>query len=236
MFQAHVLTILPDMFPGPLGHSVVGRAQNKAWQLHVHDIRQYATDKHRNVDDTPYGGGAGMVMRADVIGRSIDALPAALPKICFSPRGQPLTQQDAANIATLQGITLLCGRFEGIDERVYQHYNIKEVSIGDFILTGGEIPAMVLLDSVVRLLPDVLGNAQSCKDESFSNGLLEYPQYTRPFDWHGYAVPDVLLSGHHDKIATWRQEQSKEITKNRRPDLWCAYKARTEEAKQSDAL
>lgn len=238
MFQAHILTLLPDVFPGILGESITGRALGVCWNLHTHNIRNHATNKHRTVDDTPYGGGPGMVMRADVVGRALDATPANLPKIYLSPRGKPWTQKRAQSLANEEGVVLLCGRFEGIDARIFEYYPIEEVSVGDFVLTGGEIPAMALLDSVVRLLPNVLGNINSSEDESFTAGLLEYPHYTRPNDWRGLSVPDVLRSGHHDKIASWRQEQSQAITQKRRPDLWRAFtyqQARSEEAKQSDA-
>jgi tRNA (guanine37-N1)-methyltransferase len=242
MFEAHVLTLFPDMFPGALAESVTGRGLGDKWSLQAHNIRDYATDKHNSVDDTPYGGGAGMVMRADIVGRALDAVEARthnLPKLCLSPRGEPWTQQRAQALSQKNGVILLCGRFEGIDARIFEHYDIEEVSIGDFVLTGGEIPAMALLDSVVRLLPNVLGSAESIEDESFTKGLLEYPHYTRPKDWRGLSVPDVLLSGNHKQIASWRQEQSENITQKKRPDLWCAHKkkqAQSEEAKQSDVI
>ncbi len=231
-WKAKVLTLYPEMFPGVLGHSLTGRAlQEGRWGLEPIDIRLFARGKHRNVDDTPAGGGAGMVLRADVLGRAIDFADngqrrADWPLVYLSPRGKPFTQQMAQRFSKARGITLLCGRFEGVDERVLEARQIEEVSLGDFVLTGGEIAAQALIDAAVRLLPDVLGNAESIEAESFSSGLLEHPHYTRPAEWEGRSIPEVLTSGHHAKVAAWRQEQSEALTKSRRPDLWAAYQQR----------
>ncbi len=228
-WKARVLTLYPDMFPGVLGHSLTGRAlQEGLWGLEPIDIRMFARGKHRNVDDTPAGGGAGMVLRADVVGRAIDFADkgharADWPVIYLSPRGAPFTQAMARRFSEARGITLLCGRFEGVDERVLEARQVEEVSLGDFVLTGGEIAAQAVIDATVRLLPKVLGNAESTEEESFSAGLLEHPHYTRPAEWEGRTIPDVLTSGHHGKVAAWRQAQSEEITRARRPDLWEAY-------------
>lgn len=228
-WRAKVLTLYPDMFPGILGHSLTGRAlQEGLWALEPIDIRMFATGKHRNVDDTPAGGGAGMVLRADVVGRAIDFADKGhtreeWPVIYLSPRGKPFDQAMAHRFSHAKGITLLCGRFEGVDQRVLDARKVEEVSLGDFILTGGEIAAQALIDATVRLLPDVLGNAASTEEESFSNGLLEHPQYTRPAEWEGHIIPEILTSGHHGNISKWRQEMSEALTKNRRPDLWSAF-------------
>ncbi len=230
-WTAKILTLFPDAFPGVLGESLTGRAlQDGKWALEAIDLRPFGVGKHRNVDDTPAGGGAGMVLRPDVLGRAIDVAQSGVPAdraqwplIYMSPRGRPLTQAMARRFSQGRGMTVLCGRFEGVDERVLEHYGIEEVSLGDFVLTGGEIAAQAMLDATVRLLPDVLGNAESIEEESFSNGLLEHPQYTRPAEWRGRAIPEVLMSGHHGKIAEWRQEMSERITRERRPDLWAAY-------------
>jgi tRNA (guanine37-N1)-methyltransferase len=224
-WRATVLTIFPEMFPGPLGLSLAGKALAESkWELGVIDIRDFAGDKHRSVDDTPAGGGAGMVMRADIAAAAIDAARAAMPEgaptIYLSPRGYPFMQEQARELAEGPGIILLCGRFEGIDERVLQARNVEEISIGDYVLSGGELAAQVVIDAVVRLLPGVAGNESSLAEESFAQRLLEYPHYTRPRDWEGRAIPDVLLSGDHKKIAEWRREQAEKITKQRRPDLW----------------
>jgi len=231
VWTAQVITLLPEAFPGVLGHSLTGRAlADGLWRLATTDLRAYGEGRHRNVDDTPAGGGAGMVLRADVMGRAIEAAtegaPSGRPLICLSPRGAPLTQAMAAALAEGPGVTLICGRFEGLDERVIEHYRITEVSIGDFILTGGEIAAQALIDACVRLLPGVLGNAASTEEESFSSGLLEYPQYTRPAEWMGRAIPPVLLSGDHAGIARWRHEMAEAQTRARRPDLWRAWRER----------
>jgi len=233
-WRAQVITLLPQAFPGVLGESLTGRAlKDGLWQLDTVDLRRFGEGKHRNVDDTPAGGGAGMVLRPDVMGRAIDearsTMPPAAPILYLSPRGRPFDQAMARGLATTPGITLICGRFEGLDERVIQHYGIQEVSLGDFVLTGGEIAAQALLDATVRLIPGVLGNADSTEEESFSEGLLEHPQYTRPPEWKGHKIPDVLMSGHHGKIAKWRHEQAKEITEIRRPDLWHAYQKRNDD-------
>ncbi len=227
-WKAKVLTLFPDAFPGTLGFSLSGKAlQEGLWALETIDIREFATDKHRSVDDTPTGGGAGMVLRADIVAAAIDAAAEGSdwPVIYLSPRGRPMDQSLARHLAAGPGVTLLCGRFEGVDERVLQARNVLEVSLGDFVLTGGEIAAMALIDATVRLIPRVLGNAESTGAESFSHGLLEHPHYTRPTDWEGRAIPEILLSGHHANIAEWRQAQAEKLTKERRPDLWRAWLA-----------
>ena len=227
-WKAKVLSLFPEAFPGTLGLSLTGKAlQEGLWALEVIDIRDFATDKHRSVDDTPAGGGAGMVLRADVVAAAIDHAAEGndWPVIYLSPRGNPMDQALAHRLAKAPGVTLLCGRFEGVDERVLQTRDVVEISLGDFVLTGGEIAAMALIDATVRLIPRVLGNAESTEAESFSHGLLEHPHYTRPTDWEGRAIPEVLLSGHHAKIAKWRQSQAETLTKERRPDLWRAWLA-----------
>lgn len=225
VWRAQVITLLPEAFPGILGDSLTGKAlKDGIWQLHTTDLRRFGIGKHRNVDDTPAGGGAGMVLRADVVANAIaDTRRRAkgqMPLIYLSPRGVPFTQKMAQDLAATDGVTLLCGRFEGVDERVLEHYDIIEVSMGDYVLTGGELPAMVLIDACVRLLPGVLGNAESALEESHSSGLLEHPQYTRPATWEGRDIPPVLTSGDHGKVAKWRREMSEKITQERRPDLW----------------
>ncbi len=224
-WRATVLTIFPEMFPGPLGLSLAGKAlAEDKWALRTMDIRDFATDKHRSVDDTPSGGGAGMVMRTDIAASAIDAAradaPAETPTIYLSPRGRSLTQRRVREVAAAPGVILLCGRFEGIDERVLEARNVEDISIGDYVLSGGELAAQVLIDACVRLLPGVAGNESSLAEESFAGDLLEYPHYTRPRLWEGRAIPEVLLSGDHEKIAEWRREQAEKITKERRPDLW----------------
>jgi tRNA (guanine37-N1)-methyltransferase len=219
-FSAHVLTLYPGMFPGPLGTSLAGRGLGSAWTLNATNIRDYATDKHKSVDDTPAGGGAGMVLRADVLAAAIDAAPEGLPRIAFTPRGTPLTQRRVRELAAGPGVVLLCGRFEGFDERIFEARGIEEVSIGDFVLSGGEVAAIVLLDACVRLLPGVMGAASSGDDESFETGLLEYPHYTRPVEWEGRTIPEVLRSGDHARIAAWRKSRAESDTRLRRPDLW----------------
>jgi tRNA (guanine37-N1)-methyltransferase len=223
-FAATVLTLYPEMFPGPLGASLAGRALERAiWSLDVRDIRAVATDRHRTVDDTPSGGGLGMVLKADVLAAAIDAAAPAddpRPRLLMSPRGVPLDQARVRALAAGPGALVVCGRFEGVDQRVIEGRGLEEVSIGDYVLSGGEIAAMVLLDAVVRLLPGVMGKEASGEDESFSHGLLEYPHYTRPAVWEGRAVPDVLVSGDHGRIDRWRREQSEALTRVRRPDLW----------------
>lgn len=231
VWQARVLTLYPEMFPGPLGASLTGKAlENGLWALETLDIRNFAHDKHRSVDDTPAGGGSGMVLRADVVGAAIDQSLVGVPEdrerwpvICLSARGRPVTQARVARLAAGAGCTLLCGRFEGIDQRVLEARGVEEISVGDAVLTGGELPAMMLIDAAVRLMPGVLGTLESTEEESFTTGLLEHPQYTRPPEWEGRAIPEVLLSGHHAKIAEWRRSQAEETTKRRRPDLWRAF-------------
>ena len=223
-WRATVLTIFPEMFPGPLGLSLAGKAlAGGKWALSAIDIRDFATGRHRSVDDTPAGGGAGMVMRADIAAAAVDAardaMPEGTPAIYLSPRGKPLTQSRARELAEGPGMILLCGRFEGVDERALEARAIDEISIGDYVLSGGELAALVLIDVCVRLLPGVAGNEVSLAEESFAHGLLEYPHYTRPREWEGRAIPDVLLSGDHESIAKWRREQAEKITKERRPDL-----------------
>ncbi|MCL4155407.1 UNVERIFIED_CONTAM: hypothetical protein GTU68_057185 [Idotea baltica] len=208
------------MFPGPLGLSLAGKAlDKKLWNMDVMQIRDHALDKHRNVDGTPSGGGPGMVMKADVMGRAIDAAQSKRPAD-LSPRGKKLDQNMVHDFANKKGLTLICGRFEGLDERVLEKRNIQEVSLGDFVLSGGEIAALMLMDAVVRLIPGVIGEPDTLLEESFTSGLLEYPQYTRPQEWEGLEIPDVLMSGHHEKIKEWRRAKSEKLTKERRPDLW----------------
>ncbi len=231
VWTAHVITLFPQAFPGVLGESLTGKAlADRLWQLKPIDLRPYGEGKHRNVDDTPAGGGAGMVIRSDILGRAIrdarDNTRGDVPVIYLSPRGKRFDQQMARDLAAKDGVILICGRFEGVDERVIEHFNITEVSLGDFVLTGGEIAAQALIDATVRLIPRVLGNAESTEDESFTNGLLEHPQYTKPAVWEGRGIPDILLSGHHAKIALWRKAQAARLTKERRPDLWRAYCAK----------
>jgi len=228
VWKAKVITLFPTAFPGVLGESLTGKAlQEGLWQLETIDLRRFGVGKHRNVDDTPAGGGAGMVLRPDVLGDAVEAAndgrQGNWPLIYLSPRGAPMNQSLMQNLARADGVTLLCGRFEGVDERVLEHYGIQEVSLGDFVMTGGEIAAQALIDATVRLIPGVLGNQASTEEESFSSGLLEHPQYTRPAIWNGHHIPEVLMSGHHGRIEDWRKQQSKEITKARRPDLWDAY-------------
>jgi tRNA (guanine37-N1)-methyltransferase len=228
MWQASVLTIFPDVFPGPLGASLAGKAMAAgAWSLDVVDIRAFATDNHRSVDDTPAGGGPGMVMKADILGRAIDATATdQRPRLLLSPRGAPLTQMRVEALAGGPGVVLISGRFEGIDERVIAGRSLEEVSIGDYVLSGGEIAAMVLIDACVRLLPGVMGAPASRAEESFTEGLLEYPQYTRPQLWEGLAIPEVLLSGDHGKIGAWRRGEAERLTRERRPDIWAAFLSR----------
>ena len=220
-----MLTLFPEMFPGPLAHSLAGTAlAGGLWSLDAVDIRGFATDKHRTVDDTPFGGGPGMVMRPDVIDAAIEgAALANAPLVYLTPRGAPLTQERAADLAAGPGVTLICGRYEGIDQRVLDARDVIEISLGDFVLSGGEPAALALLDACVRLLPGVMGAEESLEEESFAGGLLEYPHYTRPADWCGRKVPDVLLSGHHRNICAWRTEQAEMTTRTRRPDLWDRY-------------
>jgi tRNA (guanine37-N1)-methyltransferase len=232
-WKARVVTLFPESFPGVLGHSLTGRAlQSGLWSLETIDLRPFGRGPHKNVDDTPAGGGAGMVLRADVVA---DALAASLdgvprnrqewPLVYVSPRGAPFDQAMARRFAQARGMSILCGRFEGVDQRVLDHFDVEEVSLGDFVMTGGEIAAQALIDTTVRLLPGVLGNAASTDEESFSSGLLEHPQYTRPATWEGHDIPEILLSGNHAKIDQWRRAQAEALTRERRPDLWAEYEA-----------
>lgn len=222
--KINILTLYPEMFPGFLGYSLAGKAlAEKKCELNVVNIRDFATDKYKSVDDTPFGGGAGMVMKPAVLDSALKAVYQKGDIYYLSPRGEVFNQETAHTFATLDEITFLCGRFEGIDERIIQKWNMKEISIGDFVLSGGEPALLTMLDAVIRLLPNVMGNTASELEESFENGLLEYPQYTKPQDFEGMKVPEVLLSGHHQKINDWRLEQSKQLTKERRPDLWTKY-------------
>ena len=226
MWRATVLTIFPEMFPGPLGVSLAGKASaNGLWSLVAVDIRDFADDKHRTVDDTPAGGGPGMIMKADVLGRAIDAVADDRPLLLMSPRGQPLAQSGVWKLAQGPGIVAVCGRFEGVDERVIAGRGLIEVSIGDYVLAGGELAAMVLIEACVRLIPGVMGKEASGEEESFSASLIEYPQFTRPQMWEGRAIPDVLTSGDHRKVDAWRRAEAERLTRERRPDLWAAYQA-----------
>jgi tRNA (guanine37-N1)-methyltransferase len=219
-WPATVLTLYPEMFPGPLGHSLAGRAlADRIWSLATVQIRDFATDKHRSVDDTPAGGGVGMVMRADILAAALDSVADGAPKLVMSPRGEPLTQALVRDLAAGPGVTILCGRFEGIDERLFEARPVIPVSVGDYVLSGGEVAAMALLDACIRLLPGVMGAALSGEEESFESGLLEYPHYTRPQEWEGRRIPEVLRSGDHAKIAAWRRRQAEDETRLRRPDL-----------------
>jgi tRNA (guanine37-N1)-methyltransferase len=226
-WRATVLTIFPEMLPGPLAHSLAGKAmQTGVWRLETVDIRDFARDKHRSVDDAPFGGGPGMVMRPDVLDAAIAGTAGSSPLILLSPRGRRLDQDRVRALAEGPGMTLICGRFEGVDERVIEARAIEEVSLGDFVLSGGEPAAIALVDAAVRLLPGVMGAQETLEEESFEAGLLEYPHYTRPAEWCGRAVPDVLMSGHHEKIRAWRKLQAERTTESRRPDLWAAYQKR----------
>jgi len=233
-WTARVITLFPEAFPGVLGASLVGKALEEGlWRLDTVDLRTFGEGRHRNVDDTPAGGGAGMVLRADVMARALRSAEwevagdrARWPVIYLSPRGRRFDQAAARRLAACDGVTLICGRFEGLDERVIEHFGIEEISLGDFVMTGGEIAAEAVIDAVVRLRPGVLGNAASAEEESFSEGLLEHPQYTRPAEWQGRTIPEVLTSGDHGRVARWRRDEAERITRERRPDLWAAYKAR----------
>jgi tRNA (guanine37-N1)-methyltransferase len=227
LWRATVLTLFPEMFPGPLGVSLAGKAlASGIWALEARDVRDSATDRHRSVDDTPAGGGPGMVLRADILAAAIDAAeampewPENRPRLLMSPRGRPLTQSRVRELAAGPGPLIVCGRFEGVDQRVIEARNLEEISIGDYVLSGGEIAAMALIDACVRLLPGVMGSAESASEESFSSSLLEYPQYTRPQTFEGRSIPEILTSGDHAKVASWRQAQAKALTQARRPDLW----------------
>lgn len=232
-WAAHILTLFPEMFPGPLGHSLAGRAlNNSVWSLDTYNIRDFAIDKHANVDAPPFGGGQGMIMRPDVMGRAIESVCDALPspegfiKLYPSPRGQLLDQKMARKLSQKRGVVIVCGRYEGLDQRVIDHYQLQEVSIGDYVLSGGEQAAMVILDAVVRLLPGVMGKEQSHLEDSFETGLLEHHHYTQPREWKGLQPPDVLLSGHHENIAQWRVQNAQQITTERRPDLMTRFLAK----------
>ncbi|MBA3666182.1 MAG: tRNA (guanosine(37)-N1)-methyltransferase TrmD [Sphingomonas sp.] len=219
-FRATILTLYPEMFPGPLGTSLAGRAlEDDVWTLEARNIRDHAVGKHRTVDDTPAGGGAGMVLRADVLAAALDAVADGRPMLAMTPRGAPLTQARVRDLAAGEGATILCGRFEGFDERIFEGRAIEPVSVGDYVLSGGELGAMVLLDACIRLLPGVMGAASSGEEESFDEGLLEYPHYTRPVEWEGRTIPEVLRSGDHAKIAAWRKQRAIDDTRLRRPDL-----------------
>jgi tRNA (guanine37-N1)-methyltransferase len=224
MWRASVLTIFPEMFPGPLGMSLAGKALSSGiWSLDAHDIRAHATDKHGTVDDTPAGGGPGMVMRADVLARALAAASPpddTRPRLYMTPRGMPLTQARVATLSRGPGAVILCGRFEGVDERIIEARNFSEISVGDYVLSGGEVAALALLDACVRLLPGVMGKEASGAEESFSDGLLEYPQYTRPAVFEGQPIPEILTSGDHAKVKAWRRAEAERVTRERRPDLW----------------
>ncbi len=242
VWTARIVTLFPEAFPGTLGLSLTGKAlQEGLWALETIPLREFGVGKHSNVDDTPAGGGAGMVMRPDVVGAALEAARqgtpddrAAWPVVYLSPRGKPFTQATARRWSGAAGVTILCGRFEGVDERVLEAYGVEEVSLGDFVLTGGEIAAQALIDATVRLIPRVLGNQASAEEESFSDGLLEHPQYTRPTVWEGRRIPEVLLSGHHAKIAAWQKAEAERLTKERRPDLWRAYLAAQDRDPEGD--
>ena len=230
-FHAQLLTLYPEMFPGPLGVSLAGRGLEKnLWSFETLDIRSFAEDKHHTVDDTPAGGGHGMVMKADVLGRAIDKAREKAsddwPLIYLSPRGRTFNQERAHELAKAGGVTMLCGRFEGVDQRVLEARNVVEMSVGDFVLSGGEPAALIVLDAVIRLLPGVMGQPDTLLEESFENGLLEYPQYTRPRVWEGMEIPEVLLSGNHQEIEAWRKRQAENLTAQVRPDLWALYKGK----------
>lgn len=229
MWRASIVTLFPDMFPGPLGLSLAGRALGQGgWALEMVDPREQATDRHRSVDDTPAGGGPGMVMRVDVLARAVDAAAPAgdtRPRLLMTPRGAPLTQKRVRELSAGEGVVIVCGRFEGVDDRLVAARGLEEVSVGDVVLSGGEIGALVLLDACVRLLPGVMGHPESGTEESFSAGLLEYPQYTRPQSFEGLDIPAVLTGGDHARVARWRREQAEAVTRARRPDLWAAYRA-----------
>lgn len=231
-WAATVLTLFPEMFPGPLGHSLAGRALEQGlWSLEALALRDFATDRHRTVDDLPFGGGAGMVMRPDVVARALDAAAAQGPErptLYLTPRGRPLTQARVRQLAEGPGVVVLCGRFEGVDQRVIEARELEELSLGDMVLSGGEPAAIALLDACVRLLPGVVGRPASLAEESFTDALLEYPHYTRPSEWEGRAVPEVLLSGHHARIRAWRRQQAELVTRRRRPDLWARHVAEPE--------
>ncbi len=238
-FRVDVITLFPEAFPGVLGHSLMGRAlRDGLWELHITDLRDFGLTKHKNVDDTPAGGGAGLVLRPDVLGNALEYVfsqGGSRQVKAMSPRGRPFTQSQARSLSETDGMTLICGRFEGFDMRFIEHYDIEEISIGDFVMTGGEIAAQALIDSTIRLMRGTIGNSDSLDEESFSHGLLEHPQYTKPAEWENIKVPEILLSGNHGEIAKWRKLQSERVTQERRPDLWQAYQDLKGEAEQSDA-
>lgn len=236
-WHAQILTLFPEMFPGPVGTALAGRAlQDGLWNLDVLNIRDFATDKHRTVDDTPYGGGAGMVLRPDVVAAALRGAEAkfgrAARRIYLSPRGRVLDQPLVEELVAAGSVLLLCGRYEGVDQRVLDAAGLEEVSLGDFVLAGGEVAAMTLIEACTRLIPGVMGNAETVDEESFAGGLLEYPHYTRPAVWEGQEVPEVLISGHHEKVKTWRHEKAMELTRLRRPDLWATYEKREKSEKK----
>jgi tRNA (guanine37-N1)-methyltransferase len=234
-WRATVLTIFPEMLPGPLAYSLAGKALEAGiWQLETVDIRDFARDKHRSVDDAPFGGGPGMIMRPDVLDAAISGAGGVGPLILLSPRGRPLDQDRVRALAAMPGVRLICGRFEGVDERVLEARSVEEVSLGDFVLSGGEPAAIALIDACVRLLPGVVGCAETLAEESFAEGLLEYPHYTRPQLWQGRAVPDVLVSGDHQRVRAWRQAEAERSTRERRPDLWRRYVAETAAPRQEE--
>ncbi len=223
-WRASILTLFPEMFPGPLAHSLAGRAlETRRWALDTINVRDFATGRHRSVDDTPFGGGAGMVMRPDVVDAAAAAVADHRPLIYLTPRGRCFRQDDARSLAAGPGIVLLCGRYEGVDQRVIEARGFEEISVGDYVLSGGEVAALVVLDAAVRLLPGVMGAPDSATEESFSQFLLEYPHYTRPAEWQGRRVPEVLLSGHHGAVAAWRRAEAERVTRQRRPDLWARH-------------
>jgi len=224
-FAATILTLFPDMFPGPLGQSLAGRAlKDGLWTLTAQDIRAFATDRHRTVDDHPAGGGVGMVLKPDILAAAIDGTPHQGPRLLMSPRGEPLTQKVVTELAEEPGCLIVCGRFEGVDQRVIEQRGLREVSIGDYILSGGEPAALVLLDAILRLIPGVMGKLESAAEESFSDGLLEHPHFTKPNLWQGHEIPPILLSGDHKAINRWKQQQRETLTKSRRPDLWAKFR------------
>ena len=234
-WRATVLTIFPEMLPGPLAYSLAGKALEAGiWQLETVDIRDFARDKHRSVDDAPFGGGPGMVLRPDVLDAAIAGAGGVGPLILLSPRGRPLGQERVRALAAMPGVRLICGRFEGVDERVLEARSVEEVSLGDFVLSGGEPAAIALIDACVRLLPGVVGCAETLAEESFAEGLLEYPHYTRPQLWQGRAVPDVLVSGDHQRVRAWRQTEAERLTRERRPDLWRRYVTETAAPRQEE--